>query len=72
MKNYPMPVGNPTWSGDLRGKEISEFFGFIEALVVCPDDIKKPFLPLRYKDEKSKEKRLIFPTGTFIGVYYRL
>ena len=40
-------------------------FGFIEAYVVCPKTIKKPFLPYR-----DKNKTLIYPTGEFIGVYY--
>lgn len=40
-------------------------FGFIEAYVVCPSNISRPFLP--YRDENNT---LIFPTGNFIGVYY--
>ncbi|GJZ55890.1 phospholipase-like protein [Tanacetum coccineum] len=38
---------------------------FIEAYVVCPKTINKPFLPYR-----SKTGTLIIPTGEFIGVYY--
>jgi len=40
-------------------------FGFIEAYVVCPKTIKKPFLPYR-----DKNHTIIFPTGEFVGVYY--
>lgn len=40
-------------------------FGFIEAYVVCPNTIKKPFLPYR-----DKNNTLVFPTGEFVGVYY--
>lgn len=40
-------------------------FGFIEAYVTCPSTIDRPFLPYR-----DKNNTLIFPTGSFIGVYY--
>lgn len=40
-------------------------FGFIEAYVVCPESLKKPFLA--YRDNNNT---LIFPTGQFVGVYY--
>lgn len=36
----------------------------LEAYVVCPSHITRPFLP--YKDQNS----LLFPTGRFIGIYY--
>lgn len=65
MKEFPMPGGDPVWHGNLEGMELDSLFGFIEAYVVCPKTIKKPFLPYRDKNET-----LIFPTGEFIGVYY--
>lgn len=65
MKEYPMPGGVPVWHGNLNGKDLDSIFGFIEAYVVCPKTIKKPFLP--YRDQNDT---LIFPTGEFIGVYY--
>lgn len=66
MKTFPMPGGKPVWHRDLRGIDINNLFGFIEAYVECPNTIKRPFLP--YRDEKTKS--LLFPTGKFIGVYY--
>lgn len=65
MKEYPMPGGVPVWHGNLEGKDLDSIFGFIEAYVVCPKTIKKPFLPYR-----DKNNTLIFPTGEFVGVYY--
>ena len=65
MKEFPMPGGVPVWHGNLGGKDLDSMFGFIEAYVVCPKTIKKPFLPYR-----DKNKTLIFPTGEFCGVYY--
>lgn len=65
MKEFPMPGGVPVWHGNLEGKDLDSIFGFIEAYVVCPKTIKKPFLPYR-----DKNNTLIFPTGEFVGVYY--
>ncbi|XP_039141211.1 DNA polymerase-like [Dioscorea cayenensis subsp. rotundata] len=65
MKEYPMPGGVPVSHGNLNGEDLDSIFGFIEAYVVCPKTIKKPFLP--YRDQNDT---LIFPTGEFIGVYY--
>ena len=66
MKEFPMPGGVPVWHGNLDGQDLDSMFGFIEAYVVCPKTIKKPFLP--YRDNKNQT--LIFPTGEFVGVYY--
>lgn len=65
MKSYPMPGGVPVWHGNLEGQELSNLFGFMEAYVVCPSQIKRPFLP--YRDHHNT---LLFPTGQFVGVYY--
>jgi hypothetical protein len=65
MKEYPMPGGVPVWYGNLEDRDLDGMLGFIEAYVVCPKTIKKPFLPYR-----EKEGTLIFPTGEFVGVYY--
>lgn len=66
MKSYPMPGGEPVWHGKLEGQDLDNLFGFIEAYVVCPRTISRPFLP--YRDEKNQT--LLFPTGNFVGVYY--
>ncbi|KAL0391303.1 UNVERIFIED_CONTAM: DNA polymerase [Sesamum latifolium] len=65
MKSYPMPSGEPVWKNNLESVELDSLFGFIEAYVVCPKNISRPFLP--YKDKMGT---LIFPTGKFIGVFY--
>ena len=65
MKSFHMPGGVPVWHGHLEGQELSHLFGFIEAYVVCPRTITRPFLP--YRDHKNT---LLFPTGKFVGVYY--
>nr|WMB96963.1 hypothetical protein [Solanum melongena]WMB97175.1 hypothetical protein [Solanum aethiopicum] len=58
MKNFPMPGGEPVWRDNCEDMDLDSMFGFIEAYVVAPHDIKRPFLPYR----GSKKKR-IFPTG---------
>ena len=65
MKSFPMPGGKPVWHGNLKDMDLSYMTGFIEAYVVCPNTLKRPFLP--YKDSND---RLLFPTGEFVGVYY--
>nr|YP_010352581.1 hypothetical protein MFQ53_mgp44 [Bidens parviflora]UIR98934.1 hypothetical protein [Bidens parviflora] len=65
MKEYQMPGGEPVWYGNLKDKDLDSLYGFIEAYVVCPKTINKPFLPYREKNET-----LVFPTGEFVGVYY--
>nr|YP_010127582.1 DNA-polymerase-like [Bougainvillea spectabilis]QPP04906.1 DNA-polymerase-like [Bougainvillea spectabilis] len=65
MKEFPMPGGVPVWHGNLDGMDLDSIFGFIEAYVVCPKTINKPFLPYR-----DKNNTLLFPTGEFVGVYY--
>lgn len=49
MKEYPMPCGIPVWKNNLESVELDSLFGFIEAYVVCPTNISRPFLP--YKDK---------------------
>ncbi|KAI3451557.1 hypothetical protein Pfo_008222 [Paulownia fortunei] len=64
MKSYPMPGGKPVWHGNLEGQD--NLFGFIEAYIVCPPTISRPFLP--YRDDRKKT--LLFPTDEFVRVYY--
>lgn len=65
MKTYPMPSGPPVWQNKLAGLDLENLYGFIEAYVVCPKCIERPFLP--YKDAYGT---IIFPTGKFTGVYF--
>ena len=69
MKEFEMPGGKPVWHNNMRKKiskmELKDMFGFIKALVNCPEHIHKPFLPSRISDGT-----LIFPTGYFVGVYF--
>lgn len=44
---------------------MSNLYGFIEAYVVCPSTITRPFLPYRVINNT-----LLIPTGKFVGVYY--
>ena len=44
--------------------KLEDFFGFALVKVYCPVTIKKPILPFRYKN------KTIFPTGSWVGVYY--
>jgi hypothetical protein len=63
----PMPTGSPRpydCSKGLEGLEI----GFVEAEVTCPKDLKIPVLPLKVNINGTD--KLIYPTGTFSGVFY--
>lgn len=42
----------PVWHGNLEGHDLDNLFGFIEAYVVCPPEISRPFLP--YRDDKTQ------------------
>lgn len=51
MQTRSMPGGKPKWHGNnLEDRKLSDLFGFIEAYVVCPNTLKKPF---REKKEHS-------------------
>ena len=65
MKHYKMPSGVPVWCNNLEKQDLNNLYGFIEAYVVCPSNIIRPFLPYR-----DNNKTLLFPTGNFVGVYY--
>lgn len=59
-------MGQPVWKSDLQDQDLDNLYGFIEAYIECPRNIKRPLLP--YRDEEHQT--LIFPTGEFVGVYY--
>lgn len=67
MAHCPMPSGTPRpydCSKGLGGLEI----GFAEAEVVCPEDLKIPVLGI--KVDINGSSKLIYPTGTFRGVFF--
>lgn len=43
MKEYPIPGGKPVWHRDLTKMRLA--VGFIEAFLLCPTGMKRPFLP---------------------------
>ncbi|KAF6149506.1 hypothetical protein GIB67_003654 [Kingdonia uniflora] len=59
-----MPCGKPVWNGNMRGVDLSIIYGFIQAYIITPKNIDKPFLPIR-----DKNGTLLFPKGKFVGVY---
>ncbi|KAF6176825.1 hypothetical protein GIB67_026512 [Kingdonia uniflora] len=59
-----MPCGKPVWNGNMRGVDLSVIYGFIQAYIITPKNIDKPFLPIR-----DKNGTLLFPKGKFAGVY---
>ncbi|KAF6154759.1 hypothetical protein GIB67_032371 [Kingdonia uniflora] len=63
-KTYPMPCGKPVWNGNMRDVDLSVIYGFIQAYIITPKNIDKPFLPIR-----DKNGTLLFPKGKFVGVY---
>jgi hypothetical protein len=65
MKNYPMPCGRAFWVRDLVEEDLDSLFGFIEAYVICPCNMERPFLPY-----KNADGTVLFPTGKFVGVYF--
>lgn len=65
MKEFPMPGGKPVWHRDLTKMRLEDMFGFIEAFIICPSGMKRPFLPSRKRDDT-----LLFPTGKFVDVYF--
>jgi DNA polymerase elongation subunit (family B) len=65
MARNSMPIGKPTWVGNLSNHNLEDIYGFVEAFVHCPKSMNKPLLPYRQEDGS-----LVFPTGRFYGVFY--
>ncbi|XP_042426081.1 DNA polymerase-like [Zingiber officinale] len=61
MKKYSLPCGEPFWRNNLTKVDLGTLFGFVEASVVCPKELRRPFLPYKSSDT------LIFGTGHFVG-----
>jgi hypothetical protein len=60
----PMPHKIIKYYKDLSNIKLDNFFGFCLAEITTPKKILKPLLPYKYKG------KTIFPTGSFIGVYF--
>jgi len=58
----PMPLVRGAFSKNI---DLNNFFGFCLAEITCPINIKVPLLPLR-----SVTGEVIYPTGTFKGIYF--
>ena len=59
-----MPLEMIEHHKDLTNYELKNFFGFCLAEIYCPQDIKIPLLPFKYKG------KTIYPTGRWIGIYF--
>lgn len=60
----PMPFEIIKYYNNMIGINLMNFFGFCEVEVTCPDSIKRPVLPVKYKG------KTIYPTGTWTGIYF--
>jgi hypothetical protein len=57
-----MPIGDPVY---IYKPNLSNFFGFARAKIITPDNLKRPFL-----STKTEDGKLIYPLGSFEGVYF--
>ncbi len=60
----PMPHEMIKFHNDMSNIKLENFFGFCLCEVTTPKNIKIPLLPYKHNG------KTIFPTGTFIGVYF--
>lgn len=60
----PMPHKIIKYHNDLSNIKLNEFFGYCLAEITTPKNILKPLLPYKHNG------KTIFPTGTWIGVYF--
>ncbi|XP_050217594.1 DNA polymerase-like [Mercurialis annua] len=51
IKSYPIPCAIPVWKKNLKSVGLDSLVGFIDACVVCPTNISRPFFP--YKDQSE-------------------
>lgn len=59
-----LPIGKPQYFYDLSNYKLENCFGFLTADIYCPKTIDKPVLPYRLSS------KLIFPTGSWSGIYF--
>jgi len=60
----PMPHKIIKKYNDMSHIKLNDFFGFALAEITTPKNILKPLLPYKH------EGKTIYPTGSFIGVYF--
>jgi hypothetical protein len=63
MKNYPLPVGNPTFFTGNPKMLWPSFFGFAYVEVICPKSISKPILPHKHRNSDGSIST-IYPVGS--------
>ena len=73
MRNYPMPVGNPTLIENNSSKiesiiKDTDKYSFVDVDVTAPDNLNIPLLLTRYKGTNGGT-RSIAPLGNWKGVY---
>jgi len=64
MLKNPMPYKIIKFHNSLTNIKLDDFYGFVLAKITCSRTMEKPMLPYKY------EGRTIYPTGTWIGVYF--
>lgn len=60
----PMPHKLIKFYKDMTNVNFNNFFGYCLAEITTPKNLLKPLLPYKHED------KTIFPTGTWIGVYF--
>jgi DNA polymerase family B len=60
----PMPYKMIKFYSNMSNIKLNDFFGFCLAEITTPKNILKPLLPYKHNG------KTIFPTGTWIGVYF--
>nr|AHJ10973.1 plasmid related DNA polymerase [Rhizophagus sp. DAOM 213198] len=60
----PMPVGHPRIIDSLTEYQLEDFFGFVEATVLAPENEYIGLLPIKHQG------RLICPKGAFTGLFF--
>lgn len=60
----PMPHKISYFIKDMSNMDLNDFFGYCKVKVTCPDTMLRPVLPYKL------DNRLVFPTGTWTGVYF--
>lgn len=60
----PMPHKNIKYHNNLTNFKLNEFFGYCLAEITTPKGILRPLLPYKHNG------KTVYPTGSWIGVYF--